>query len=60
MACETFLKIAQRCRFKFVKQQQDEPAPHVQPMLRELPQVQEMGPFGLEKYENLIDDCLDN
>jgi len=37
MACETFLKISQRCRFKFVRAQQGEHEPFLQELLRELP-----------------------
>ncbi len=39
MACDTFLKIAQKCKRKFVTQQPAEPRPFVQDLVAQLPQI---------------------
>jgi exportin-1 len=39
MACETFLKIAKKCRRKFVQHQQQEARPFVEEILTSLPQI---------------------
>ena len=39
MACDTLLKIAQKCKSKFVTQQPAEPGPFVQDLVAQLPQI---------------------
>lgn len=39
MACDTFIKIAQKCRRHFVMQQQGETEPFIDEILRKLPQT---------------------
>ena len=39
MACDTFLKICQKCKKKFVQLQKDEPTPFVDQLVQQLPTI---------------------
>lgn len=52
MACDTFLKIAKKCRRKFVVRQDDaDPRPYIEDMLEQLPiTIQDLEPGQVQTY----------
>ncbi|ETV92091.1 hypothetical protein, variant 4 [Aphanomyces invadans] len=59
MACDTFLKIAQKCRRKFVVLQPGEPYPFVEELMMELPKtVSDLEPHQLHTFYEAVASML--
>ncbi|CAK4226795.1 unnamed protein product [Aphanomyces euteiches] len=59
MACDTFLKISQKCRRKFVVLQPGEPYPFVEELLMELPKtVSDLEPHQLHTFYEAVASML--
>lgn len=55
MACDTFIKIAQKCRRHFVMQQSGETEPFIEDILRSLPRItSELSPQQVHTFYEAV------
>lgn len=59
MACDTFLKIAQKCKRKFMTPQQDDPQPFILSLIAELPRhTMDLQPHQVQSFYESVGTML--